>query len=192
MKYPLLAAAYLSLSACAPFEQKVETPIVNLGIDESVKIVEKGVPADENAAEKLSVEEKVNAILKEFMQPGDYRISGIDLSSKDLNVEIYFDICDKYFRFEYCKNSLSLMINLSDHDLNYEIFLVDSPPYGSLDYFDFCKEGGCKIRPESYLELGSELLKKIVDEGYKQVIDDHKRYSVDSKIEGIFRRLTDF
>ena len=31
MKYSLLAAAYLSLSACAPFEQKVETPLVDIG-----------------------------------------------------------------------------------------------------------------------------------------------------------------
>ena len=189
-QYALLTAALLSGCALSQ-EPEIKIPVVDLNTDEYIKIVERKNSADKEVKE-ISAEEKVEAILKEFRQPGDYRIDGIDLSSGTLNVEMYFDICDKKLRFAYCENGLSLMINISDNDLESEIFLVDSPPYGSLDYFDLCKGRICKIRPTGYQEIGTELLKRIVDKGYKQVIDDNKNYFIDSKVEAMFNHLTNF
>ena len=49
-------------------------------------------------------------------------MGGIDLSSKNISVQFYFEICDKNLRFDYCLNSLSLMIYIADLEKNSEIF----------------------------------------------------------------------
>ncbi|MEK6853462.1 MAG: hypothetical protein AABX64_02150 [Nanoarchaeota archaeon] len=194
MKHSLLAAAFLSLSSCAPLsEPEVKTPLVDIGSSGiNLEATLKAVPIDSYPENKISTRDKIEAILKELKQPGDYRMGGIDLSSKNISVQFYFEICDKNLRFDYCLNSLSLMIYIADLEKNSEIFLVDSPPYGTLDYFDFCKNGGCKIRPLGYQILGSELLKRIVDIGYRQVIDENKKSFIDSEVETIFQNLTEF
>ena len=47
-------------------------------------------------------------------------------------------------------------------------------------------------KPEIEDKIGTELLKRIVDKGYKQVIDDNKNYFIDSKVEAMFNHLTNF
>ena len=162
----------------------------------NLEVTEMVVPADISPENEISTGDKIEAILKELKQPGDYRIGGIDLSSKNLNIDMYFDYCDKGLRISYCNPDISLMILITTktrgYGINSEIFLADSPPFGSWDYSDSCNETNSyrKIDLEHKASV-DEMFSKIVQEGYQEIIKD-KPHSIDKKVEIIFQNLTEF
>ena len=201
MKHSLLAAAFLGLSDCSPFEQAIKTLLADVassGIN--LEVATKAVPADFSPETEISTGDKIKAILKEFKQPGDYRIDGMDLSSKEWHITIEFDYCYETCtgnRLYNCNDNLSLILQIFpkyiDGVIDYRrIFLAVKYPYGSADYLGSCNEfNPCRNIPPELKALADEMFHEIVHEGYQEIIKD-KPHSIDSKVETIFQNLTDF